>query len=373
MKLALVIPGLGPGGAERQLSAMANYWARKGWRITLITFSPEAAPSFYPLHPKIRRVGLSAVGYSASLGQALSNNIERVSWLRRAIKLAAPDVLISFGYSVNVISILATQGLGIRVLASERVDAAAHPMGGAWRVLRSLTYSLAYMIVVQTTQCCGSVPLGARKRTAVIPNAVFIDSSRAMDLSQRHGTSARKVLAMGRFDLQKGFDLLIRAFAALPPKLSDWSLAIWGDGSLRPELEGLTHQLGLPGRVRFPGVSRDPAAVFASGDIFVLSSRYEGFPNVLLEAMSCGLPVISFDCRSGPRAIIRDGVDGLLVPAQDVNALAAAIARLIGDEAERTRLAGSGREAVRRYLPEVIMPRWERLIQQESNGKRIGA
>src|SRR5437879_9981404 len=116
MKLALTISGLSCGGSERQLSGMANYWARKGWQITLITFSSNAQIPFYPLHPTINHVGLSAIDYSISLRQALARNIVRLSCLRRTLKRIAPQAVLSFGYNVNVLTIMATRNLAITVI-----------------------------------------------------------------------------------------------------------------------------------------------------------------------------------------------------------------------------------------------------------------
>jgi glycosyltransferase involved in cell wall biosynthesis len=199
----------------------------------------------------------------------------------------------------------------------------------------------------------------------MIPNAVFLESSRCPpSFEQKERAAGHTILAMGRLSSEKGFDLLIKAFAPVADKSPDWSLQIWGDGPLRPQLEGRTRQRGLGGRVYFPGICRNSASVFARGDIFVLSSRYEGFPNVLLEAMTCGLPVISFDCPSGPRAVIRDGVDGLLVPPQDVARLTGAMARLVCNYALRSNFADAAREAASRFLPELIMPRWEALLDR---------
>jgi glycosyltransferase involved in cell wall biosynthesis len=141
-------------------------------------------------------------------------------------------------------------------------------------------------------------------------------------------------------------------------------LTILGEGELRTELESLRNSLGLSERVHLPGVVKNPYEVLLQADIFVMSSRFEGFGNVLIEAMACGVPVISTDCPSGPNEIIRDGVDGILVPNQDVDALAAAMDRLMSDEKERKRLSVGGIEAVERFSLEKIMGMWEKLLAQ---------
>ena len=144
---------------------------------------------------------------------------------------------------------------------------------------------------------------------------------------------------MGRLAPQKGFDLLIDAFSRVAGRHPQWSLQILGEGPDRPALERLIDVKGLAGRVVLAGWEPDPSAVLQQGDLFVLSSRFEGFPNALLEAMACGLPSVSFNCQSGPAEIIRDQIDGILVPPEDVPGLADAIDRALTDEALRRRLA----------------------------------
>jgi glycosyltransferase involved in cell wall biosynthesis len=199
---------------------------------------------------------------------------------------------------------------------------------------------------------------GAATRVEQIPNAL-------PELGG--GTSAldeKAVVAAGRLTGQKGFDLLIRAFAQVVPERPDWELRIYGDGSQRAELERLIAELGLDGNVRLMGTTSDIGEELARASVFALSSRFEGFGMVLVEAMSKGVPVVSFDCPRGPSEIVDDGVDGVLVPNGDVDALASALVELTGDEQRRRSLGAAGLEKSRRYEIGAIGARWDALLAE---------
>jgi GalNAc-alpha-(1->4)-GalNAc-alpha-(1->3)-diNAcBac-PP-undecaprenol alpha-1,4-N-acetyl-D-galactosaminyltransferase len=169
-------------------------------------------------------------------------------------------------------------------------------------------------------------------------------------------------LAMGRLERQKGFDLLIAAFALVSAEFSDWGLAILGEGSLRLDLSSQIERLGLSHRIKLAGTTASPAATLQRGDLFVLSSRYEGFGLTLVEAMVCGLPVIAADCPSGPSEIVDSGRDGILVPSENVPAMAKAMARLMSDDEERRRLGENARAVAQRFGIDTVMHSWEQTI-----------
>jgi glycosyltransferase involved in cell wall biosynthesis len=194
----------------------------------------------------------------------------------------------------------------------------------------------------------------------VIPNAAPTWADRVP--SYEGSIPSRRIVAVGRLSEEKGFHALIEAFRLVAPQYPDWTLTIFGEGDERGRLERLVQQSQLAARVHLPGWTEDVKGALLSGELFVLPSRYEGFPNALLEAMAVGLPCISFDCDSGPREIIRHGMDGLLVPAGDVRQLAEALASLMGDPSLRQKLGSEARNVVTRFSREAIYGQWDQLL-----------
>lgn len=368
LKLTFVISSLSSGGAERVMSTMANYWAKKGWGITLITLD-SVDSDFYKLHPDIKRVALGLTGESSNLLMAIKNNFVRIVRLRREIRASKPDAIICFMEKTNILTLIATRGLGVKVVVSERTDPAHHEVGRLWNYLRRVTYSLADIIVAQNNQVkkwLEETVAGAK--VVVIPNPINYQNEETEQISLNafvgRKENIRTVVAMGRLGFEKGFAMLINAFAKITHSYPEWLLVIFGEGEERNNLTRLAHNLGISDKIFLPGTFKNSMSLLRQADLFVMSSRFEGFPNALLEAMACGLPVISTDCPSGPREIIRDGVDGILVPPENVDALAGAMDRLMSDENERKRLAARAPEVLERFGLEKIMGMWEETINE---------
>ena len=366
MKLVLVLPSLGGGGAERVMSALANAWAQSGHTVTLITLASERDDK-YQLDPAVRRIALGVAARSSNLLIAIGNNLMRIRALRRAIRMAQPDALISFITRTNVLVLIAAGRLRARVIVSERTALGTRWTSGAWRAFGCPLYRRAAAVVAQTRRCADGMEAILGRTVAVIPNPLAPEFGRPVALESAAAPPIRRdgkrvLLAVGRLGPEKGFDLLIDAFAQIADRHPDWNLKILGEGSLRETLTSAVAAHGLADRIALPGFDTRVREAMLGADLFVLSSRFEGFPNALLEAMSAGMACVSFDCETGPRELITHGESGWLVAPEDTRGLAAALDTLMRDGDLRARFGARAREVCAAYAMPEIIRQWNALL-----------
>lgn len=357
-RLCLVISSLGAGGSERVMSILANQWAGAGAAVTLITLAATVR-DHYPVDSRVERIELDLLWNSHGFLHSVQSNARRLRLLRRAVVNSNPDVVISFIDQVNVRVLASLVATGIPVVISERTNPRSHHLSPTWKWLRRLSYPLADALVVQTrlAERWASRFLPARK-LHVIPNPLVIPTVNIMPVVRRR----KIVIGVGRLSREKGFDLLLDAFAQSGLGAKGWRLRILGDGPDRMTLQAQSERLGVASYTEFVGVVADPFSWLRQADIFVLPSRLEGFPNALLEAMACGLAVVAFDCETGPGAIVRHDQDGLLVPPENIDALAEMLRALATDECLRRRLGTAARGVVDRYAVGHIVAAWETVL-----------
>jgi glycosyltransferase involved in cell wall biosynthesis len=356
LRLMLVIGGLQAGGAERQLSEMANYWARSGAQVTLATWSGREVADFYPLDDAVERVWLDAPAAHSSALSRVTVSLRGILRLRRLLRSARPDAVLSFIDISNICSILAATGLPVRVVVAERTHPAiSRTAAWPWRVLRRICYRWADCVVAQTRDAAAWLEHKCRSRVTVIPNSL-------RRLPQLQCARELLIVAVGRLSKEKGFDLLLRAFAHVRLEFPQWSVCILGNGSERGALVRLSEELQLGDRVEFVGEVRGVESWLARAGLLVHPSRREGFPNVVLEAMGMGTAVICADCRAGPSELIRDGFNGRLVPVDDVATLARVMSELMAKPAARESLGREARRVVQYYCQDTIMERWRACV-----------
>ncbi|WP_449063089.1 glycosyltransferase family 4 protein [Planomonospora algeriensis] len=373
----VLLHAYGMGGTIRTVFSQASAMAAAGHDVEIASVVRRRDTPQFPLDPRValttlvdQRDGVPPDSTARRVWRRLRGRIVprgefAAHYFTERVEKAAIDyvsevedgVLVTTRPALNLIS--ARRGpTGVVRIAQEHMNLATHPATVRAEIARHYG-RLDALAVLTGTDRRDYQRLLPGTPVVRIPNAVA-------DLGGRrpaaHGN--RLVVAAGRLTAQKGFDLLIRAFAQVAERHPDWRLRIYGSGAKKAELCGLVSDLGLGGTVKLMGRSDHLPDQLAEASMYVLSSRFEGLPMVMIEAMGHGLPVVAFDCPTGPGEVLTDGIDGLLVPPGDVGALAAGIGRLIADEELRRRLGAAARETVRDYAPDAVMPLWENLFAE---------
>ena len=373
MKLCLAIHGLGsPGGAETVISTMANYWSRAGVDIVMVTTDPPS-PDFYTLDDRIKTRSAFVPSVPIEPGYRSLRRILRIFYYLRyytnhiskissIFKEEQPAVVISFLTQLNIRAIVASRCARVPIIVSERNDILMEYHPAATRALRAFTYPCASAIVVQSKRSFNHLPSSWARRSVVIPNQVSVPAGHLLGHRSLPPRDSKHIVGMGRLVTQKRFDLLISAFARLSGSHPEWNLLIYGDGPLKQQLQSQIERLGLAGRAFLLGVTSRPYESLHSADVFVLSSEFEGFPNVLCEAMALGKAVVSFDCPSGPGEIITNGKDGFLVPPLDLNALTNVLAMIMSQPQLRIQIGKNAALIQQTFSLDSVMDQWNKLI-----------
>ncbi len=360
-KLLFVISSLGCGGAENNLVKLANALAKDGtYNVTILTTNVEVE-DFYEVSPFVDRHIINLSDKSATSLKAISNNLKRILKLRKSIKNCNPDLIVSYMDQTNILTVLATRFMKIPVIISERNNPNRDNLGKEWKLLRKLIYPRASALVAQNNDIanrCKDIKLNAN--TKIIANP--LDENTTTKQSAEKATISNFV-AVGSLTPQKGFDILIESFDLLIKKFSSLTLTIYGEGPEREKLEKKLHKLGLQDIVKLPGVKKNISCQLSNYDGFVLSSRFEGQPTVLMEAMSAGLPCVAFDCNFGPRELISHETDGLLAKAEDPLDLANSIEKLIISPKSAKIMGDNARNKIlKNYNIDKIKSQWKNLI-----------
>jgi glycosyltransferase involved in cell wall biosynthesis len=367
VRIAFVLSGLGAGGAEKVVNLVARHRQGCGDRIDILAVNAERPDSYFPYD---HDTGLWPLRRRQRRGMPLPAAARQIAALRRRLAALSPDLVISFLTKINVLAALATVGLDAPLILSERNNFTTQTMSPVWRVARPLAARRAARLVMQTEAARMALPPGLRNRAVVIPNPVAVP-----DLAVTRAGDGARFVAVGRLDPQKGFDLLLAAFARVVRQIPVAQLTIFGEGPQRAALERQAIELGIGDQVSLPGITQTPGEWVGAGDIFVLSSRYEGFPNVLIEAMTAGLATIAFDCPWGPSEILATSPDsGLLVPSGDVEKLGDAMLHLAIDPALRHHIAAAGAQAAAtHYSMPAVLAQWDAVIADAVTAPRVPA
>lgn len=358
-RIVLVQSGLGSGGTEKIVAMLARHFTRRGHTITVLAIRGDPSNGYYKM-PE----GTTVRTLEAEEGaEAAKQTTRRIIWLRRSFRELETDLVISFLTKINIQTSIACLGLPIRRIASERNNFKTQPMHPFWRKAMAPTLAMADAVVMLTKGSLDALPAYARRHARVIPNPCpSVTRAPPRFIPQR-------LIAVGRLCDQKGFDTLIRAVGLARQNVPDISLTIFGDGENRKELEALRGSLGLENAIAMPGASASPHDWVGEGGIFALSSRYEGFANVLSEALAHGFAIMTTRCDWGPEDIVEHGRSGLMVPVDGERAMASALERLWTDPALRLRLAREGLNRAEIFCQSTVLAQWDDIVRDVLNGK----
>lgn len=357
MKITCVIGTLGGGGAERVMTYLADGLAARGHNVTVLTLD-DSVPDFYVLSPAVRRVRVNLPTFKKP---SVWGGIPRLWRLTRAVRATQPDVVISF----MTVSVLASCWLlRIPYIYADHLDVRFLTYSLKWKVLRNFLLRGAYRVVVLSERDRKFIAMyHSHWKSAVIYNPALPAPADPLPRPEFFEEGKKYVLAVGRLVQQKGFDLLLEAWRRVCDDFPDWRLCIIGAGQDEAELKGLAETLDVHYSVQFVPPQQGLKAVYQHAQLYAMSSRAEGFPMVLLEAMASGLPVVSFSC-TGPDVIVRDGVDGFLVKQNYTDRLASKMAELMKDDEKRRQFGARAREVTQRFSLEKYLDAYETLCKE---------
>lgn len=361
-----------PGGMERVLLNKVMYLSQlPDWEVSVVTTDQHHRPPFYPFPEKVRMTDLD-INYSDDNDKGVWKKIfgylrkrkEHKRKLTALLEKERPDIVVSLYPSessfIPGIKDGSKKVLELHFCKFFRLQYGRKGLLGWIDKLRTRQderivrrFDKFVVLTHEDKGYWGNLP-----NIEVIPNA-------AMQVSESYSdVTNKRVIAVGRLDYQKGFDRLIEAWEWIQGtgKLTDWRLDIFGQGEWREMLQHMIDEKGLQDTARINPPTNAIMNEYAQSSLLVMSSHYEGFGMVLVEAMSCGVPVVSFDCKCGPKDIIQHGINGLLVPEGDIKALANAMMEVMTDETYRRMLSRNARKVVDTYSEEAVMARWIRLF-----------
>lgn len=375
MRITTVIAGLSGGGAERVCVNLADAWTARGCDVTILTVSQKSRPPAYAIDSRVQRrdIGwkrwadpkeLNVTSLAPILrglhGVACFEIMEEMpllAMLRYAILATTPNVVVAHIDYTNVRVLAAMHDTGVPVVACEHTDTRQFTIG-EWQSTREALYRRAAAVVAPHQAIAEWLKRHGASAHA-IPNPLNAPPS----IRTKKTGTRRRLVTLTRLSPEKRVDLTIRAFASIADEFPEWDLEIYGNGPDLDFLQSLVDGLA-PGRIQLRGFTDAPYSVLTEADLFVSASWLEGFGNAIWEALACGIPVVTLECGEPVRSLVRDGVDGLIVEEDSTEALASALASLMGNETVRNTFAARASEVLTRLSIEQSLAKWDELLER---------
>ena len=352
-KIMFYFSSLAKGGSQRVIINLTESLLSKGHQVTVVTTA--VAENEYEL-PKGAKRMISDIQGEEITSNRIKNLKNRFSKLRNIWKEEKPDIIVSFIGKNNFMAILTAWGLKIPVVVSVRAEPTIEYYTGWMRFLAKHLLCKADGIVLQTEDSKTFFPQKALEKAVVLPNPL----NPAFVEGLYQGEKEKKIVMVGSVYGLKNQKLVVDAFAPIASKYPDYKVEIWGDGEDYKSLKDYIASLQLEKQILMAGATKEVRKKIERASLYILSSNAEGMPNSLMEAMALGLPCISTDCPcGGPRALIQDGINGILTPIKDVEAMTEAIDRVLGNP-EFAKELGKNALKIRESLsPESVNNQWE--------------
>ncbi len=363
--ITIVVSAMNMGGAQRVVSILSNYWSKKNFTVTLIHTYTKDKINHYKLDDQIHNLYLKNIRIVSKIN--FLNRISKLIQLRSLIKKSNPDVIISFLTTINVATTIAALFIKSPLYICERISTPFASLSKNFFWIYRLLFKRVSKIIVQTKKNKSYLNQNFPNMIVeVIPNLIIYPIP-ITGFSKKPNTvispNRKIILAAGRFHKFKQFDILIKAFWEIKDKYPNWDLVILGDGEEKEALIQLILDLEIDDRVFSPGIVGNVSEWYERSDLFVLSSLIEGFPNVLLEAMSYGLPCVSFDCNTGPRELIKNEINGILVPPNEKElGLSNAMSKFMGDEKFRRKISKEAELTRKNNSIQNIIEKWNKCM-----------
>ena len=358
------------GGMERVLTNKANYLARHGYEIVVVTTDQRGKQPFFPLEPSIRCIDLG-INYDENNGKSFLNKLLHYpvkqalhrKRLKAVLMKERPNVTVSmFNNDAGFIPSIKDGSAKVLEIHFSKFKRLQYGRKGVWKLAdwwrskqdeKTVRKFDRFVVLTEEDKAYwGNLP-----NIMVIPNAISgIPAGTAL-------LENKRVIAVGRYTYQKGFERLVDAWHLLASRFPDWNLVIIGDGEERPLLEQRIRSYGLERQVTLTRPTQEIGKVYQEASILASSSRYEGLPMVLLEAQAFGLPIVAFQCKCGPKDIVSDGMNGYLVPEGDTAGMAQRLETLMKDVTLRKRMGLKAKESASRFNEEAIMEKWMNTFQ----------
>lgn len=358
------------GGMERVLANKANWLVRNGYEISILTTDQKARSSFFKLDSRIKIYDLG-INYEENNGTSFLNKLVHYpfkQWKhKRALKTMLselkPDIVVSmFCNDASILPKIKDGSKKVLEIHFSRFKRLQYGRKGIWKFADELR-SRNDLRVVSKFDRFVVLTNEDKEYWGDLDNMLVIPNARSFELEHPAELNEKTVIAVGRYCYQKALDKLIDAWSIVCKAVDDWKLHLVGDGEGREQLMTQIEELGLTDKVVLGRAETDMKSVYYNASILALSSRYEGLPMVLLEAQAAGVPVVSFECKCGPKDVLTDGVDGVLVREGDVDGLAKEILRLINDSRLRKQMGTAAYKNSERFSEEKVMMQWVELFE----------